>query len=55
MSSAVLAAILVVLALAGVVEALRCLADHLLVSALIYAVIGAGLAALAGKAAIDAI
>ena len=51
---AVAAAVLVV-ALAAVIEALSCLADHLLPSATIYAVGAAALAGVAAKLALDAI
>ena len=55
MSDGVVVALLLALATAGAVEALRCLAEHLLASALIYAVAAGGLAAIAGKVALDAI
>jgi hypothetical protein len=54
-SGAALPAVLLALALACALGALRCLADRLLVSAAIYSVLGAGLAAAAGKAALDAV
>lgn len=47
------AGLLLVLSLGAIVESLRCLAEHLLASALIYAVAAAGLAAVAGKVALD--
>jgi hypothetical protein len=53
--SVVLPAVLLALALAGAVESLRCLAEHLLASALIYALIASALAGAAGKVALDAI
>ena len=52
---AALATVLLVLALASAIGALRCLADKLLASAAIYALIGVALAAAAGKAAFDAL
>ncbi|MEA2424441.1 MAG: hypothetical protein QOH13_851 [Thermoleophilaceae bacterium] len=55
MSDAALAGGLLVLALASALGALRCLADRLLASAAIYTVLGAALAAAAGKAALDAL
>jgi hypothetical protein len=51
---AALAAVLMVLALGAVVGALRCLADKLLVSAVIYSTLAAGLAVAGGKAVLDA-
>jgi hypothetical protein len=53
--SVVVPAVLLALATGAVLEALRCLAEHLLASALIYAVGAAALAAVAGKLALDAI
>ncbi|MFL5895888.1 MAG: hypothetical protein ACJ76Z_12355 [Thermoleophilaceae bacterium] len=50
---AALPALLTVIALASVVESLRCLAEHLLASALIYALVAAAFAAAAGKVALD--
>ena len=47
------AALLLVLALGAIVESLRCLAEHLLASALIYALVAAAMAAVAGKVALD--
>jgi hypothetical protein len=55
MSAGALAAVLLALALAAALGALRCLADKLLASAAIYAVLGVALAAAAGKAALDAL
>jgi hypothetical protein len=56
MSDSVLVpAVLLALSMGGIVEALHCLADHLLASALIYAVGAAALAVVAGKVALDAI
>ena len=46
---------LLLLAGASVVGALRCLADHLLASALIYSLAAAGLLAAAAKTAADAL
>jgi hypothetical protein len=54
MSSLVPAGLLA-LALGSSVGALRCLAEHLLISAAIYAVAAAGLAAAAAKVTLDAI
>jgi hypothetical protein len=51
--SPALAAVLMVLALAAIAGALRCLADKLLVSAAIYTTLAGGLAVVAGKAALD--
>lgn len=51
----VVPAVLLALATAGALESLRCLAEHLLASALIYAVGAAALAVVAGKVALDAI
>jgi len=53
--SLVMPGVLLALSLAGVVESLKCLADHLLASALIYAIGSASLAIVAGKVALDAI
>ena len=53
--SGVVAGLLLALSLAGAIEALRCLAEHLLASALIYTVGAAALAVVAGKVALDAI
>jgi hypothetical protein len=55
MNAAAAPAVLLVLALGSVLGALRCLAERLLVSAAIYSLLGAGLAVVAGKAAIDAL
>jgi hypothetical protein len=49
------AAALLGLSLAAVIQALSCLADHLLPSAAIYALGAATLAGVAGKLALDAI
>lgn len=48
-------AVLLTLSLAGIIGALHCLADHLLVSALIYAVAAAALAGVAAKVVVDSI
>ena len=53
--SVILPAVLLALATGAALEALRCLAEHLLASALIYAVGAAALAVWAGKVALDAI
>jgi hypothetical protein len=53
MDTVALPAGLIALALGGVLWSLRCLADHLLASALIYAATGAGLAAVAAKLTLD--
>jgi hypothetical protein len=53
--SVIVPAVLLAVSLAGALESLRCLADHLLASALIYALAAAALAAVAGKIALDAI
>jgi len=53
--SVVVPAVLLALSLGGIVESLHCLADHLLASALIYAIGAAGLAVVAAKVALDAI
>jgi hypothetical protein len=55
MNAAAAPALLLVLALGSVLGALRCLAERLLVSAAIYSLVGAGLAIVAGKVALDAI
>jgi hypothetical protein len=55
MSSTAALPVLLVLALAAALGALRCLADRLLVSATIYSLLGAALAVAAGKAALDAL
>jgi hypothetical protein len=55
MNAAAAPAVLLVLALGSVLGALRCLAERLLLSAAIYSVLGAGLAVVAGKVALDAI
>ena len=55
MNGAALPAVLLVLAMAAAIWALRCLADKLLISAAIYTVVGVGLVAGACKAALDAI
>jgi len=53
--SMVLPIVLMALSLAGAIEALRCLADHLLASALMYTAVALGLAVVAAKAALDAV
>ena len=53
--SGVVAGLLLALSLAGAVEALRCLAEHLLASAFVYSLAAAVLAVVAGKVALDAI
>jgi hypothetical protein len=53
--TAVIAAVLLLLALVTALGALRCLADRLLPSAAIYTAVAAALAIAAGKAAIDAL
>ena len=53
--SVILPALLLALSLGGLVEGLHCLAEHLLASALIYAIGAAALAGVAGKVALDAI
>ena len=50
-----LPAVLLAVATAGALEALRCLAEHLLASALIYALGAAALTVVAGKVALDAL
>ncbi|MFL5839611.1 MAG: hypothetical protein ACJ77Z_04070 [Thermoleophilaceae bacterium] len=55
MNGAAAPAVLLVLGLGSVLGALRCLSERLLVSAAIYCVLGAGLVAAAGKAALDTI
>jgi hypothetical protein len=55
MNAAAAPAVLLVLALGSVVGALRCLAERLLVSAAIYSLLGAALAVVAGKIALDAL
>src|SRR5437763_8167313 len=53
--SVILPAVLLAVALAAAVESLRCLSEHLLASAFVYALAAAALAAWAGKVALDAI
>jgi hypothetical protein len=55
MNAAAAPAMLLVLALGAVLGALHCLAERLLVSAAIYSLLGAALAAVAGKVALDAL
>jgi hypothetical protein len=55
MSPAAAPAVLLVLALGSVLGALRCLAERLLLSAAIYSLLGAGLAVVAGKVALDSL
>jgi hypothetical protein len=55
METTAVPAVLIALALAMTVGALRCLADHLLASALFYAIAAAALAGVAGKLALEAI
>jgi hypothetical protein len=55
MNAAAAPAVLLALALGSVLGALRCLSERLLVSAAIYSLLGAALAAVAGKVALDAI
>jgi hypothetical protein len=55
MHGAAVPALLLALSLAGAVGALRCLAEHLLGSALAYALAAAALAAVAAKVVADSI
>jgi len=55
MTGVAVPAVLLAMSLAGAVAALRCLAEHLLASALIYSIAAAALAVIAGKLALDAI